>query len=59
MDAYAESMLYDDVSTEEDINIPCPSCQHDVQFKMSDPVVKCKRCGESFYVEEMNTESQG
>ena len=53
MDEYAESMLHDDVSPQEDLNIPCTRCELDVYFKIIDPVVKCKRCGEVFYIEEI------
>jgi len=53
MDEYAKSMLHDDISPEEDLIIPCPSCQLDLHYKIVDQFVKCKRCGEIFYIEEV------
>lgn len=53
MDGYAESMLYDDMSTKKEINMQCPSCQLELTLKVTDEFVKCKRCGEMFYLEDM------
>lgn len=59
MDGYAKSMLYDDVSTQEEIDIECPKCHLIVRLKITDQIIKCKRCGEVFYIEEyINQEMQ-
>jgi ssDNA-binding Zn-finger/Zn-ribbon topoisomerase 1 len=57
MDGYAQMMLHDDVSSREEITIKCPSCQLDIKLKLSDHFIKCKRCGEMFYLEEILDEN--
>lgn len=58
MDGYAERMLYDDVSTQEEIEIQCPKCQLLFQLKVTDQLIKCKKCGEIFYIEELIEEDR-
>lgn len=53
MDGYAESMLYDDVSTREEFEMQCPRCHQVMKLKTTDQYCKCLRCGESFYIEEL------
>lgn len=52
MDGYAKSMLYDDVSTQEEVDVECPKCKLITRLKITDQFIKCKRCGETFYIEE-------
>ena len=52
MDRYAEIMLHDDISSDETFDVQCPSCQLLVRLKISDHIIKCKRCGETFYIED-------
>lgn len=51
MDGYAESMLHDDVSSKEAMEVICPRCELRLDMKTSDAYVKCLRCGEIFYIE--------
>ncbi|MBN2794597.1 MAG: hypothetical protein JXR88_04270 [Clostridia bacterium] len=52
MDGYAEKMLFDDMSSREEVHLKCPKCQLELHFKLSDPMIKCIKCGEIFYIEE-------
>lgn len=54
MDGYASTMLHDDVSSHIEIDVHCPKCQLELHIKISDPFIKCMRCGEVFYIEEIS-----
>ncbi|WP_240840045.1 hypothetical protein [Acidaminobacter sp. JC074] len=56
MDRYSEIMLHDDISSPEDFEMKCPSCGLIVKIKAADRFSKCKRCGEIFYLEELENE---
>lgn len=56
MDGYAEKMLYDDISTDKTMDIECPKCHVQVSAKITDEFIKCKKCGEIFYIEEMDSD---
>ncbi len=54
MDGYAKSMLFDYERSNEEINVHCEKCQLEFKAKKSDQFIKCKRCGEIFYLEEVD-----
>lgn len=54
IDRYSEIMLHDDMSSREEITIACPACQMEMSIKASDEFAKCMRCGEQFYIEEID-----
>ncbi len=57
MDGYAQSMLNDNTRHNEG-KIPCPKCSLELTLRTTDEFIKCKRCGEIFYIEEIkNNES--